>query len=354
MGSWLHKSRPTTRNHAKNGKKENNIGTNVALGFLFGKRPLTYRQNRLTRILVPFAASRLVATGGVTKEKNNPTLRRSCMKRKKLSNPAAEFAPALVEADPLGDAVIEHVAGVRRRRSGWTEADVGRLSAIFDGHREILKAERKARKRDERLAAHKRLRERWFRAAEGLLPQHLRGRLGRNAEGSAERGPRAGGGGTTDGDEIDSRVDGETGGGTRANAGGDGDRNSADDKGGDDDADADGEDGELTGALRDALRKAYKRIPLQDRWRSYSPELSWGDRVPCDNDDCWYRGNLDRIGEWTESLKMEFGDTTLCSVCFNNKRGITDQECEAIDHKARKLLRWLKRRTGQVLLADKP
>ena len=53
-------------------------------------------------------------------------------------------------------------------------------------------------------------------------------------------------------------------------------------------------------------------------WKTYHPNLKFGDSVPCDADDCWYRSNHDRLGEYNRSYQLCYCCEVLftrCDIC---------------------------------------
>lgn len=75
--------------------------------------------------------------------------------------------------------------------------------------------------------------------------------------------------------------------------------------------------------MRDCLRHAlYKSGLCSTQWYcDKSPnDISFGDSVPCVSGDCWYSGNSDRVGEWSESLCYVLWPDVgpYCDVCIRN------------------------------------
>ena len=68
---------------------------------------------------------------------------------------------------------------------------------------------------------------------------------------------------------------------------------------------------------------AYKELSFDEIWEETTTQadLSFGDDIPCNNDDCWYQGNLDRIGGYECSYRNRFSEKDeYCDVCINNSR----------------------------------
>ena len=72
---------------------------------------------------------------------------------------------------------------------------------------------------------------------------------------------------------------------------------------------------------------------LREVDRVLDVDLGHGEEVPCDNSDCWYSGNLDRIGEYYDTYLVVASEDNspyadncgpppceerLCDVCFAN------------------------------------
>jgi len=55
---------------------------------------------------------------------------------------------------------------------------------------------------------------------------------------------------------------------------------------------------------------------------SYHPKVEYGEDPPCHADECWYKGNSDRLGEWCGSYRLPdiFGNTEIiqCGVCHGS------------------------------------
>lgn len=76
-------------------------------------------------------------------------------------------------------------------------------------------------------------------------------------------------------------------------------------------------------SIRDTLRIEYCRLPLRDLWIEITPSnlgCEFGDPVPCDGTDCWYRDNLDKLGEmYTVHLSVASQrGYKLCDDCIGN------------------------------------
>ncbi len=57
-------------------------------------------------------------------------------------------------------------------------------------------------------------------------------------------------------------------------------------------------------------------------WKEYIPKLKYGEFPPCDEEDCWFKENEDRLNEWYASYILpdicEEEGITLCEVCLEN------------------------------------
>lgn len=57
-----------------------------------------------------------------------------------------------------------------------------------------------------------------------------------------------------------------------------------------------------------------------DQWDEISVHDVYEDHRRCYDDDCWYRGNMDRLGELGLYRLRGYDEMILCDVCFENGR----------------------------------
>ncbi len=83
-----------------------------------------------------------------------------------------------------------------------------------------------------------------------------------------------------------------------------------------------------------ALEEAYRLLPDELKWtRDFVTECS-NKNIPCDVDECWYDGNLDRFDGTLEFFESVFVDRVLeknyviCDVCFDNDRASSYHEVD--------------------------
>ena len=75
---------------------------------------------------------------------------------------------------------------------------------------------------------------------------------------------------------------------------------------------------------QDLLSEAYRKLLDEniDVWTTRLVELDFGDDVPCEEDDCWYGGILDRISEFDGKIYIHllapYYEPGLCEVCHAN------------------------------------
>lgn len=83
------------------------------------------------------------------------------------------------------------------------------------------------------------------------------------------------------------------------------------------------------------LSDAYYEIKFRDKFLLVETgELEFADEIPCKNyreGDCWYLGNMDRIGEFKgEVYRLLFSEDSFCEVCYYNEIGmrcLSDDVC---------------------------
>ena len=70
--------------------------------------------------------------------------------------------------------------------------------------------------------------------------------------------------------------------------------------------------------LQSALEKTQDDV---DFWYCEYINLNFGDRIPCDKDDCWYETHSNRIGEFGGDiyhLRFTNEKIQLCDICYVN------------------------------------
>ena len=85
-----------------------------------------------------------------------------------------------------------------------------------------------------------------------------------------------------------------------------------------------------------SIRSAYDELADRKCYREVQIDIpEFGESIPCYYDDCWYNGNLDRIGEFDGTMnelmfRKGLEDVKFCEVCFSNGRTY-DDAIESID-----------------------
>lgn len=86
--------------------------------------------------------------------------------------------------------------------------------------------------------------------------------------------------------------------------------------------------------LDEAIKKSYDKLPFNVRWDEVTIDFpSYGCTPRCSDDDCWYHGNMDRLGEYDGTSFELVIDRSInfCEICVQNA-DMCDEESEAIDN----------------------
>jgi hypothetical protein len=90
---------------------------------------------------------------------------------------------------------------------------------------------------------------------------------------------------------------------------------------------------------KDKIKKEYWQLPWEKRWiHTYlEEEVPRGVRPPCQTDDCYWNGHMDRIGSYCDDVYLLAldEDVHFCEICVSNDFG-EDEEWEV-------MLRWCSR-----------
>lgn len=68
-----------------------------------------------------------------------------------------------------------------------------------------------------------------------------------------------------------------------------------------------------------AFRTAYNKLSFEEQWEKTvtKNDLSFGDDIDCQTEECWFQRNLDRVNEYVCSYKNRFSEDEYCNVCIN-------------------------------------
>lgn len=69
--------------------------------------------------------------------------------------------------------------------------------------------------------------------------------------------------------------------------------------------------------LETVFGNACDRIPVNEFWFEYTVKTT-SREIPCCEDECWYKGNLDRFDGTLVCYSHLFTDKVLCDVCYEN------------------------------------
>lgn len=96
--------------------------------------------------------------------------------------------------------------------------------------------------------------------------------------------------------------------------------------------------------LEDLIEDAYNKIPCKDRWvESFADNINCHE-IPCDEDDCWSKGNLDRFDGSVVFYQLVYGDHRMCEVDWENFSDVRDCYSEVSDYiPHHKFRRWMKK-----------
>jgi hypothetical protein len=83
------------------------------------------------------------------------------------------------------------------------------------------------------------------------------------------------------------------------------------------------EDEKFNDKVKNLLYEYYKTFTFEQKLKKIDiNNLDFGENVSCDNeDDCWYKGNLDRLGEIKcfYIIKYSSNNEMFCDSCYHNE-----------------------------------
>ena len=66
------------------------------------------------------------------------------------------------------------------------------------------------------------------------------------------------------------------------------------------------------------VKTIWKQLSFEDRWEEFNSEPSFGEMPRCDEYDCWFNGNMDRLSGYRFSYRLRFTDSAYCEICLDN------------------------------------
>jgi hypothetical protein len=76
--------------------------------------------------------------------------------------------------------------------------------------------------------------------------------------------------------------------------------------------------------MTNLLRDAYFSLGVNDRWGTDDVKLRFGEKPPCQSDECWWWANMDRLSEYDGEIHYPIllpEHAQFCEVCRGNGCG---------------------------------